>query len=339
MKRQRIQILMHEHLVPPDDASAKNREGAPWMTEFDVVTTLRELGHEVEVLPVADELPPIRRALEAFQPDVAFNLLTFFHNVATYDAYVVSFLELLKVAYTGANPRGIMLCGDKALSKKVMSYHRIPVPRFAVFRWGKKAKKPARLSFPLIVKSTVEHASAGISQASIVHDDGALAERVEFVHRNLGTDAIAEQFIPGRELTVSVMGNDRLTAFPVWEMTFENLPEGNARIATAKVKWDLEYQKKVGVLIGPAQLTDAEAARIQKLAKRVYKALDLTGFARIDLRLADDGQVFVLEANPNPQIARGEEFAEAAKFTGLDYPSLLQRIVSLGIRYQPEWKD
>jgi len=309
------------------------------MTEYDVITALTELGHEVRVLGLVDELHPLRHAIEEFSPHVVFNLLTFFHNVATYDAYVVSYLELLKTPYTGANPRGILLCGDKALSKKILSYHRIRVPRFAVFRIGQKARKPARLDFPLIVKSTVEHASAGISQASIVSTADALEERVGFIHRTLGTDAIAEQYIEGREITCGILGNDRLTALPVWEMTFDNLPAGNEPIATAKVKWDLKYQEKVGVLIGPAELTEPELASIQKVAKRVYRALDLSGFARVDFRLRDDGQLFVLEANPNPQVAVGEDFAEAAAYASIEYHQLVQRIVNLGLRYKPEWKD
>ena len=339
MKKLRVLVLVHSHLLPPDTAGPDNRLGADWMTEYDVLQSLQNLGHFVIPLGVKDELITIRQGIEDHKPHIAFNLLTFFHGVGTYDAYVVSYLELLKMAYTGSNPRGILLCGDKALSKKVMSYHRIPAPAFAVFRWGRRVRKPRRLEYPLIVKSNLEHASLGIAQASIVHDDAGLQERVEFVHRTLGTDVIAEQYIEGRELTVSILGNERLTVFPVWEMTFENLPDGSEPIATAKVKWDLKYQKKIGVKTGPADLDAEKLKEVHRITKRVYRSLDLSGFARVDLRLTPDGRIYVLEANPNPQLAVGEDLADSAATAGLPYDALVQRILSLGLGYKPEWKE
>ncbi|MHC4379418.1 MAG: D-alanine--D-alanine ligase family protein, partial [Planctomycetota bacterium] len=224
-------------------------------------------------------------------------------GIGLYDAHVVSFLELRHVPYTGVNPRGLLLAHDKALTKKILSFHRIRCPRFAVFQKGKRVRRPAKLEFPLIVKSLAEHASQGIAQASIVHDDEALAERVEFIHRNVSPGAIAEQYIPGRELTVGVMGNQRLEVFPVWELFFDSLPASSEPIATSRVKWDYAYQQKIGLRSGPAEgLDDALQREIQRTARRIYKALGLSGYTRIDLGLSEDVKVYVIEANPNPDL-------------------------------------
>lgn len=341
MKKRRILVLMHADLVPP-----ASLEGLPeseinrWKMEYDVLATLEQLGHEVRALGVEDELRPIREAIATFQPHLCFNLLLHFHDAGVYDSAIVSWLELLKQPYTGCNARGLLLAGDKGLSKKVMAYHRIRVPRFVQFPLGRRPRKlPARLRFPLFVKSSVEHASTGISQASIVRDEAHLYERVDFVHRHVGTGAIAEEYIEGRELTIGVLGNQRLTAFPVWEMTFGSLPDGAPNIATSRVKWDKEYQKQVDLKTGLAKdLPDGAEAAITKTAKRIYRALDLSGYARIDMRMDDEGQVWVLEANPNPDLCFGEDFAESAELAGLGYGALLQRIVGLGESYVPAWK-
>lgn len=336
----RVLLLLHHDLMPPESIEGlSDTEVAPFRTEYDVRTGLTDLGHEVLLQPVADELGPIRRAIQETRPHIAFNLLVEFQGVGIYDAHVISWLELLKCPYSGCNPRGMLLARDKALTKKILAWHRIPVPQFAVFPLGKPVRLRRPLQFPLIVKSTIEEASLGISQASIVADEERLAERVEFVHRTVGTDAIAEEYIEGRELTIGVLGNQRLTTFPVWEMRFNKLPEGVAPIATARVKWDLEYQQKIGIECGRAEGIAPELeARMARLAKRVYRALGLSGYARLDLRLAPDGRVWVLEANPNPELAYGEDFAESAASTGLKYPQLLQRILNLGRRYRAAWK-
>ena len=261
-----------------------------------------------------------------------FNLLEQFHGEPTYDQNVASYLELLRIPYTGCNPRGLMLARGKDLSKQLMSYHRIPVPDFAVFPINRKIKRPARLTLPLIVKSVSEDASWGIARASVVDSDEKLEERVKFIHERIGTPAIAEQFIEGREIYVGVIGNDRLRVLPIWELQFGSIPEGAHRIATERVKHDTRYQDKVGIEHGPAKDLGAELQdRIVKLVKRICRTLDLDGYSRIDFRLAADGTPYCIEANPNPEIAQIEEFAQAAQHDGLDYAELLNRIVALGI--------
>ncbi len=336
MRKLRVLVLVHEDLVPPATLDGHTeKEIAEWQTEFDVVTGIEDLGHAVEPCGVATDLATIGKAIRRFKPHVTFNLLEEFHGEAVYDQHVVAYLELLRKRYTGCNPRGLMLAHDKALSKKILTYHRVPVPQFAVFPIGRRVRRPKGLEFPLFVKSLIEEGSAGIAQASVVHNDNALTERVQFIHKKVGTAAIAEQYIDGRELYVGVLGNDRLQTLPVWEMSFKSLPEDAPRIATAKVKWDAKYQKKVGVETGPAKdLSDDLRQRIVKLCKRAYRILGLSGYARMDLRLTESGDFYLLEANPNPQLAYGEDFAESAEADGISYEQLLQRILNLGLRYR-----
>ncbi len=339
MSRLKILVLVREGHVPPltlEGVSDKDLD--PWKAEFDVCETLRRLGHEILPLGVYDDLAPIRNALSDFEPDITFMMLEEFHGVVTYDFAVISYLELMQQPYTGCNPRGLLLSKDKALSKKVLTYHRIPTPRFAVFPIGRTVHRPKKLSFPLFVKSVVEDASFGISQASIVHHDEALAERVRFVHDKTGDDAIAEQYIDGRELYVGIIGNNRLKTFPAWEMDFGRLPEDIARIATSSVKWNRKYQEKHDIATRAASgLDEATQTRISKLCKRVYRALNMSGYGRMDLRMTEAGEIFVIEANANPNIEYGEDFAESAEMVGVSYEALLQRIVNLGLRYKADW--
>ncbi len=334
----RVLALVHRHLIPPEKVEeGTDITSAPWRTEYDVISTLTGMGHEVRPLPVHDNLQEIRRAVEEWKPHVAFNLLEGFDDIVIFDQNVVSHLELLKLAYTGCNPRGLLLARDKSLSKKLLAYHRIHVPEFEVYRAGRPIRRHKHLTFPLIVKSLTQEASIGISQASVVDSDEKLKERVEFIHHSIGTAAIVEQYIEGREIYVGIIGNQALQAFPVWELYFKNMPEGARRIATDRVKWSVKYQKKYGIDSGPAlDLPEAKACEIQHLCKRAYRALELSGYARIDLRLDNEGRMWVLEANPNPQIAKGEDFAASAEKAGMTYEALLQRIINLGMRWQPE---
>jgi D-alanine-D-alanine ligase len=329
-----VLVLMHPDLMPP--ASSKGfteQEVNVWKTEYDVLTTLRQLGHEAKALGVQDELQPIRNEIESWKPDVVFNLLEEFHGETAYDQNVASYLELLRIPYTGCNPRGLMLARGKDLSKQLLTYHRIPVPAFAVFPKGRKVHRPKRLPFPLIVKSLSKDASIGIAQASVVNSDDKLVERVQFIHERLGTAAIAEQYIEGREIYVGVLGGDRLRVLPVWELEFGSLAPGALPIATEKVKHDPAYQERRGVMQGPAKdLTPEQAAHIQRLAKRICRALELDGYVRIDFRLSTDGVPYFLEANPNPEIASSQEFAQAALHDRLEYPDLIDQLLQLGIR-------
>jgi D-alanine-D-alanine ligase len=340
VKALRALVVVHSSLVPPDSLDGySDKEIAEWRTEYDVIGTLRKAGHTVQVLGVLDSLTELRTALVDSPPDVVFNLLEEFNGIVTYDQHVVAFLELMRQPYTGCNPRGLLLSRDKVLCKQVLAFHRIPTPQFAVFRRAERFHLPRRLRFPLFVKSATEDASLGIAQASVVEDAARLRERVQFMHEQIGSDALVEEYIEGRELYVGVIGNERLSRLPVWEMKFGSLPESLPAIATRKVKWDRAYQKKYGITTREADdLAPLLLTRIDRLARRIYRALHLSGYARIDFRLRADGSLYVLEANPNPNLEREEDFAAAAKAAGVGYARLLDRLMRLGRDYRAAWR-
>lgn len=329
----RVLALLHEDFVPPDDvATLSPEEQFHYRTEVSVLGALRQLGHKVLVVPLADELAPLREAVKRFKPHVVFNLIEDFHGTTVYDQNVVGYLELMQVPYTGCNPRGLVIGRDKALSKKILSYHRIRAPRFAVARRGRAFRRPTALQFPLIVKPLTADASAGIAEASVVSTDSKLSERIEFVHRSHSCHAIVEQFVDGRELYVGVLGHQRLTVLPTWELFMENLRPDAPYINTSRAKWDSNFQDAHQILIGPAEGFDAAKEKeMATLAKRIFRALHLSGYARLDFRMDAGGRPFFLEANPNPDISLESEMSHAAQAAGMEYHDLIQKIVLLGL--------
>ena len=340
-RKLRTLVVVHTSLVPPatlEGYSAKQID--EWRTEYDVISALRAAGHEVQILGVLDSLTELRGALLEWKPEVVFNLLEEFNGIVTYDQHVVAFLELMRAPYTGCNPRGLLLSRDKVLCKQLLAFHRIPTPQFTVFRRGQRIQVPKNLRAPLFVKSATEDASLGIAQASVVDDHAKLRERVQFMHEQIGSDALVEEYIEGRELYVGVLGNDRLTRLPIWEMRFGTLPQSLPAIATRKVKWDRNYQKRYEITTCAAtDLSPQVLQKLDRLSRRIYRALHLSGYARIDFRVRPDGSIFMLEANANPNLTRDEDFAESARAAGVDYQALLERIMTLGCNYRVEWRD
>lgn len=341
MRKLRILVLVHETLVPPESLEGvQEQDAAEFRTEFDVTSCLRDMGHDVRPIGIGDSLSELRATIQEWQPQVCFNLLEEFGGIVTYDQHVVAYLELLRQSYTGCNPRGMMLSRDKVLSKQILAYHRIATPQFAVFRRGGALRIPKTLRFPLFVKSATEDASLGISQASIVEDAPRLRERIEFIHEHTQSDALVEEYVGGRELYVGVLGNERIRTLTPWEFLFGELKAGRAAIATRKAKWDRAYQSRHGITSGKAEnLPAGLAERLDRLARRIYRALHMTGYARIDFRVREDGTPLVLEANANPNLEREEDFAEAARHDGIAYPALLQKLINLGRSYRAEWRE
>jgi D-alanine-D-alanine ligase len=340
MRRLRTLVVVHASLVPPQSLEGHDeKEIDEWRTEYDVTSSLRQLGHEVRCVGVLDSLTELRTAIADWEPDVVFNLLEEFDGIVTYDQHVVAFLELLRQPYTGCNPRGLLLSRDKSLCKQLLAYHRIATPQFSVFRRGARVHVPRKQRFPLFVKSTVEDASLGIAQASVVEDVAKLRERIDFVHSQIKSDALVEEYIEGRELYVAVLGNERLTRLPVWEMVFGSMPSSLAAIATRKVKWDKRYQQRYGITTHAAvDLPPQVLASLDRLSRRIYRALGLSGYARMDFRVTPEGQVYVLEANANPNLEAAEDFAESARAAGTPYPQLLERLMDLGLKYRAQWR-
>ena len=336
IRKLRVIMLADEKLLPTgnlSDFSEKQRELRK--TEFDVRDAIEELGHEVFAIGVSDDLSTIRGAIDAHKPHIAFNLVEEFGGIGHFDQHVVSYLELRKQPYTGCNPRGLTLARDKALTKKILAYQGIKVPEFAIFPKRHALKRPKTLAFPLFVKSLTEEGSAGISSASIVHDEEKLKERIEFIHRTTKSTALAEQFIEGREIYIGVMGNDRITTLPAWEFTSTKNSDDKPLIATDRAKWDPEYQRRMGLKTARARLTRKMQTHLADISKEIYRALGLSGYARLDFRVTDAGDAYLLEANPNPQIAKDEDFAKSALHVGISYPELIEQLIQLGMKYVP----
>jgi len=247
---------------------------------------------------------------------------------------VVSYLELLRIPYTGSNPRGLILARDKGLTKKILNYHRIKTPRFVAYPKNKRFKKSKVINYPVIVKCLSEEASLGISKLSVVHNEEKLKERIEYIHNKFEVDAIAEEFIKGREFFVGVIGNFRLKTLPVWELKYTKLDNAENELYSRQAKWNEAYRKRRGIESSKADVSKELEKRLQIIAKKAYKALELNGYARIDLRMDENENIFVIEANPNPNIASDDEFAESSYFEqGYTYSKLLKKIIDLGLNW------
>ena len=332
-KKLKVLALFDTAGTPPADQDFSHElQTVDWKAEANVINALKRLGHEVRTLGVFDEPGLILDEVKAHAPDVVFNLTEHFHNRSAYDQNVASLLEMLGVRYTGSGPTGLTLCKNKGMTKEILAYHRIRFPAYAIFPPGAAVRKPKRLSFPLFIKPLQEEASYGISQDSFVENDQTFEERVRFIHERMNQEALAEEYIDGRELYVSILGNRRLQVFPLREVIFSEIPEGRPRFSTFKAKWDNAYRQRWGIQnIFAEPLPEGMAERIAQICKKVYRVLRIQGYGRIDLRISPDGDIVILEANPNPNLADDDEFAQSALKAGLSYDGLIQRILGLAI--------
>ena len=316
--------------TPPDHDLATYLAGDR-KTEAGVLGVFTQLGHTAEHLVIFDDLELLRQKIQTFQPDVIFNLADQFRNNRAFDQNIVSFLEMHGLPFTGCGSTGLTLCKHKAISKKILGYHRIHVPEFTVIPRGRRGVRPRRLKFPILIKPLKEEASYGISQASFVENDDQFRERVQFIHEKYDNDVIAEEYIAGREFYVSILGNQRLQALPIRELVFKEVPPDEPKIATYKAKWDEEYRKRWGLQNQFAEGLEPTLVRdIEQTCKRIYRLLTIDGYARIDLRVTPANEIYFIEANPNPVLAADEDFAQSALKAGLAYPQLIERIVRFG---------
>ncbi len=335
MKRKLKVLALFDAVAPTtidQDLSAELKSD-DWKTEANVLAALSELGHTADHLAIFDDVDLLRQKIEKFEPDLIFNLADQFKNNRAFDQNIVSFLEMQGLPFTGCGSTGLVLCKHKGISKKILSYHRIHVPEFAVIPRGKRCVRPKRLKFPILVKPLKEEASLGISQASFVETDEQFKERVQFIHEKFDNDVIAEEYIEGRELYVSIVGNHRLHVFPIRELVFTEVPPDEPKIATYRAKWDEEYRKRWGLQNRFAEgLDSVVVANIEQTCKRIYHLLTIDGYARLDLRLTANNEVYFIEANPNPMLAADEDFALSAARASLSYPQLIDRIIRTGLK-------
>lgn len=332
MKKARILVLFDTDGDPPANQDYKKQLESADEAEYDVARALIGLGHDVRLLGFRSDLDQLVDGLRAEPVDLVFNLTERFRNLSALDYGVVGILEMLNLPYTGAAAEGLILARDKALTKMVLAYHGLRIPHFMVCERGAPVQRPSDIRFPLIVKPLDEDASVGIAKASVVRDDAALAERVAFIHARINTDAIVEEFIAGREVYVGVMGNGPPRALPPIEMVFGEKTDEQARIATFKVKWSEKHREQRGIENRIAtDLGKDLTERLADVAVRAYKAAGLRDYGRIDVRLAHDDEIYIVEANPNPYLADGEDLAWAAEEGGHPYPQFIEKIAEMAL--------
>ena len=296
--------------------------------EYDVARALMAGGHDVLMIGIGDDVSPLLSKLAAFQPKLVFNGCEGFRKNARHEYAIAALLDMYGYRYTGSSPTALLVARNKSLTKKVLAFHGIRVPAFAEFHEGDELVRPSELRFPLIVKPLLEDASIGIAQASVVEDDVSLKQRIEFIHAKYHQAAIVEELVEGREVYVGLIGNDDVEVLPLTEMTFGEPETTEHRIATYKAKWDEDYRKRKKIRnVFAKGVSEELTRRIGEICSTAFHALWLQDYGRVDVRLAHDDEVYVLEVNPNPFIADEHELAEAAKKSGLKYNAFIQRIV------------
>lgn len=304
-----------------------------WKTEKEVRKTLIDLGHNVVPYGIHNDIEPFLKLVRTEKPDLIFNMSEAFSGKRDLEPNMTALLQLMGVPFTGAGPMSLQLCKDKGLTKVILDYHGVLTPKFQVVKKSKNVASLKNFQFPAFVKPLKLESSEGISQNSYVENEKEALARVQFIHEKLGVDAIIEEFIDGREVYVSILGNEKLNVFPPRELFFKQVPEDEPKFATYRTKWDASYRKKWGIDSGwAAKMTEAEEKKLQDTCKKIYRLLQIQGFGRIDLRIKENGDIYFIEANPNPSIAKKEDYALSANKAGMDYEDLISKIVSLSLR-------
>jgi D-alanine-D-alanine ligase len=337
MKKLKVLLVFDSPYTTPRGYDFKKEfQDLDWGTESDVYKALLDNGHQVTLLGLHKDISILLEEVKESKPDVIFNLVEVFNQRSHLDKNVAGVFEILGIPYTGSSAESLLICGDKALSKKILRFHRIKVPRFYTFYRKHKIWLPKRLTLPLIVKPLTEEASRGISQASIVDSEESLVERVKMIHETMKNDAIAEEYIDGREFYVSVLGNKRIKVLPLREMKFGEFGEDEARIATYKAKWDMKYRDKKGIKnVFAGRLPNGTLERIEEVCKRAYRTLNMLSYARFDIRVADS-KIYIIEANANPCLDAYDELGQSADKAGIPYNKLIQKIIALGLKRDSE---
>jgi D-alanine-D-alanine ligase len=294
----------------------------------EIFDALVKLGHE-PVYQVLDGRDQSLVAIAKADTDLVFNLTESYAGDDTMDMNIAAFLDLLGRPYTGAGPHALYLAQDKALAKKIFAFHQIRTPFFATSYKG-KLDHSHDIAFPLIVKPCSEDGSIGIDMGSVVGSVKELMERIHYIHEEFDGPALIEEYIEGRELYAAVIGNESPEVLPLIELDLSKLPEGTPKIAGKEVKWEKDTEHYRVTKSAPAEDLDEDTTqRLSETALAAYQALKLRDYGRIDMRLTPKGEVYVIEANPNPWLASGAEFHMAARKAGRTYAQLISEIVDL----------
>jgi D-alanine-D-alanine ligase len=292
---------------------------------------LRQRGHTPSVLAVHDDLRQLINGLTRRKPDLVFNVMETFGDTELGAVGVAGFLDLLGVPYTGGGPGELYLQEDKALTKKLLAFDGIRYPDFAVFTPQAGLETGGTLRMPLFVKPLRMDGSFGIGPDSVVHNATDMMKRIVGIHEKVHDAALVEEFIEGREFYVGILGNHQPTVFPPIEMDFSGLPDGAPHVLGADAKWKENSAAYKGTRAKIAEVSEELKARLQKVAADAYRALRVRDYGRIDLRLTPTGDIYVIEVNANCYLEQSSEFATAAAAAGIDYPTLIDRIVQLAL--------
>lgn len=302
-----------------------------WKTEKDVRNALTKLGHEVIPFGIYDDIEPFLKIVREQKPDLVFNMSEAFSGKRDFEPNLTALMQLVGVPFTGAGPMSLQLCKDKGLTKIILGYHRIRTPKFIVAKKSRPIPSLKKFQFPAFVKPLQLESSEGISQVSYAENEKEALARVKYIHERLGADAIIEEYIDGREVYVSILGNEKLSVFPPRELFFKQVPDDEPKFATYRSKWDQDYRKKWGIDSGwAAELPELTEKKLVEVCKKIYRLLHIQGFGRIDLRIKDN-EIYFIEANPNPSIAKKEDYALSANKAGVEYEELISKIVSLSL--------
>lgn len=294
----------------------------------EIFEALEKLGHEPSYL-VLDGTDKTLTALARYETDLFFNLVESYAGDDHKEMHVAAYLDLLGRPYTGAGPQALFLAQDKALAKKIFDFHGIRTPYFATCFQG-TLDHSHDISFPLIVKPISEDASIGIDKDSVVGSVKELMERIQYVQEEFESPALIEEYIEGREIYAGILGNQDPEVLPLVELDLSRLPAGMPKVAGTEVKWEKDSEAYKATKSAPVEDLDEETAeQLAETALAAYRTLKLRDYARIDMRLTSKGEVYVIEANPNPWLSSNSEFFMAAKKSGRSYADMIGAIVDL----------
>lgn len=326
----KVLLLSDLSVPPPEDHDFSKFFGTEeWKSEAQLARTLKSLGHEVRAFGIQDTIEPLVDELRKTKPDLVFNLCEAVRDDRSHEPNVVSLLELMGVPYTGAGSVALQICKDKALTKKILAFHQIRVPLFTLSRVNSPLKNLKNFPYPAFIKPLDLEASEGIAQYSFSEDEKGTLERVKYIHEHFGIDAIIEEYIEGREITVGVLGNKKIRILPAREMCFGEMRADEPRFVTYKAKWDENYRKRWGIHSRPARnISSALEKKINEITRDIYDLFRIKGYARIDFRLTPNGELVFIEANPNPSISKDDDFVLSAEKAGLSYEDLIEQIIS-----------
>ncbi|MBN21287.1 MAG: hypothetical protein CL678_08360 [Bdellovibrionaceae bacterium] len=330
-KKKKVMVLIDLPFEAPEDHDYRDFEKDPdWKSELAVMKQLKKMGYDAHLFGLHDNINDLISMLQTQSYDFVFNLCESYKDDREYEGNIASLLEVMEIPFTGANARALNLCKDKALTKKILKFHGLDVPEFQEFPLNKKIKIQKNFPYPGVVKPVGYEGSEGIHGASLVKNEKEALKRIEYVQSKYKVDVLMEEYIHGREVYISLIGNKKVQAFHPQELFFDNMPEDMPRLASFKAKWDPKYRKKWDIDNGPVfDMDPALEKSIMDYGKKVYKIFGLNGYARFDLRVTDNGKIYFLEANPNPSIAPGDDFEQAAKESGVSYRDLLSQVIRL----------